>query len=84
MKKLGIEPEVVTSKTDDRKEIMKNSDIVITAVGKPSIVKAENLKNGVILIGTGMSRGEDGKFHGDYDEDEIKDIAFFILQPPAE
>jgi len=83
LKKLGIEPEVVTSKTDDRKEIMKNSDIVITAVGKPNIVKAENLKNGVILIGTGMYRGEDGKFHGDYDENEIKSIASFYTPTPG-
>ncbi len=83
LKKLGIEPEVITSKTDDRKEIMKNSDIVITAVGKPNIVKAENLKNGVILIGTGMYRGEDGKFHGDYDENEIKSIASFYTPTPG-
>jgi|SRR3989338_3543400 len=83
LKKLGIEPEIVTSKTDDRREILKNSDIVITAVGKPNIVKAENLKNGVILIGTGMSRGEDGKFHGDYEEDDIKDIASFYTPIPG-
>ncbi|MCL6096159.1 MAG: bifunctional 5,10-methylenetetrahydrofolate dehydrogenase/5,10-methenyltetrahydrofolate cyclohydrolase [Patescibacteria group bacterium] len=83
LKKLGIEPEIVTSKTDQRKKILKNSDIAIAAVGKPNIVKAEDLKDGVILIGTGMSRGEDGKFHGDYDEDEIKDTASFYTPTPG-
>ncbi len=83
LKKLVIKPEIVTSKTDHRKEILKNSDIVIAAVGKPNIVKAENLKDGVILIGAGMSRGKDGKFHGDYDEDEIRGTSSFYTPTPG-
>lgn len=81
--KIGVKPLIMASKTENREEILKNSDIVICAVGKPNIVKAKNLKNGVILIGTGMSRGEDEKFHGDYDENEIKDIASFYTPTPG-
>jgi len=74
---------VVTSKTKNREKIMKNSDIIIAAVGKPNIIKGENLKNGVILIGVGMFQGEDGKFHSDYEEDDIKNIVSFYTPTPG-
>lgn len=83
LKKLGINLEVVTSKTDKRNKILKNSDIIISAVGKPNIVKKEDIRNGVILIGVGMFRGEDGKFHSDYEEDDIKNIASFYTPTPG-
>lgn len=83
LEKNGIKPAIISSQTHNREEILKNSDIVIGAVGKPNVIKKEDLKKGVILIGVGMYRGEDGKFHSDYDEEEIKNIASFYTPTPG-
>ncbi len=80
--KTGSDLVVVTSKTEDREKILKSSDIIICAVGKTDTVKGSNLKKGVILIGVGMFKGEDGKFHSDYEENDIKDIASFYTPTP--
>lgn len=81
-KKMGIEPQVIDSKTKDTKSKMINADIIISTVGKSNIVKADTIKKGVVLISVGLHKGEDGKLHGDYDEEEIKDIASFYTPTP--
>jgi len=73
----------ITSKTENRKEILRNSDVIISAVGKPNIIVKSDIKKGVILIGVGMFRGEDGKFHSDYEEADIKNIASFYTPTPG-
>ncbi len=83
LKKIGINPEIIDSKTQNPGNITKNADIIIVAVGKPNTIKPEMLKKGVILIGIGISRGRDGKLVGDYDEGQIKDIASFYTPTPG-
>src|SRR3990167_1642967 len=36
--RIGISPQVITSANENRKEILKKSDIVICAVGKPNVI----------------------------------------------
>lgn len=81
--RIAVKPQVVTSKTENREGILLDSDIVISAVGKPNVIKKSDIKKGVILIGVGMFKEKDGKFHGDYEEDEIKDIASFYTPTPG-
>lgn len=78
---LGFRFNIVDSKTKNRKNILKRSDIVITAVGK-EIVRKEELKKGVILIGIGMHT-ENGKLKGDYDEADIESVASFYSPTPG-
>lgn len=80
-KKLGINVKVIDSKTKDREKIIKNSDIIVSAVGK-KVINAGMLKKGSILIGIGMHMVE-GKLKGDYDEDEIKDKVSFYSPTPG-
>lgn len=89
LEKMRITLNVETSKTENQ-EILKSSDIVICAVGKPNIIKKDDLKNslpagrqGVILIGVGMFKGKDGKFYSDYNEEDIKDVASFYTPTPG-
>lgn len=65
---------VIDSKTKDPCQELKNADLVICAVGKSGVIKPECLKKGVILIGVGTHK-ENGKLIGDYNVEEIKDIA---------
>lgn len=72
--KLQVPFNIIDTKTSNPEFLLKNADIVISAVGKPKIVKTGALKKGVILISVGLSKGKDGKMRGDYDEEKIKDI----------
>lgn len=79
--KLGIKPEIIDSKTNNRAAILKNADVVISCVGKMDVLNANELKLGSILIGVGI-RSEDGHARGDYDEEEIeKTVAAYTPTP---
>lgn len=74
---------IIDSKTETPDKITQNSDILISAIGKESFVKSSMIKDGVILIGVGMSRGADGKIHGDYNEEDIAHKASFYTPVPG-
>jgi len=71
---LGVPFQVIDSKTTDVESILKQSNIIVCAVGKSNVIKPEYLKKGVILIGVGTHK-EDGKLKGDYVVEEINNIA---------
>ena len=83
LKKMGIQPLVIDSKTKEPMKLTKKADIIISAVGKPNVIKPEMIKKGVILIGVGLHKEEDGKLHGDYEEEKIKNIASFYTPTPG-
>lgn len=83
LKKIGLFPKIIDSSTKDRKEILKKSKIIISAVGKENVVDPEFLSQGVILIGVGIHRNADGKLAGDYDEAKIEHVASFYTPTPG-
>lgn len=83
LQKLGVQPLIIDSKTINRHEILSNADIIVSAVGKPDVFKNSEIKNGVILIGVGLHEEDDGKFHGDFNQEEIKDTASFYSPTPG-
>lgn len=82
-RKLGLNVSIVDSKTLNPRELTTKADILISAVGKPNVVTKDMIKKGVILISVGMYKGDDGKLHGDYKEEDIKDIASFYTPIPG-
>lgn len=74
---------IVHSQTPNSPEILKQASVIISCVGKRRILKRHNVTNGVILISVGISRDDDGKLHGDYEEDDIKDVASFYTPTPG-
>lgn len=80
---LNLNPHLIDSKTPNPDALIKQADIIIASVGKEAMLKPELLKPGVILIGVGILRGVDGKLHGDYNEEEIKDIASYYTPTPG-
>jgi methylenetetrahydrofolate dehydrogenase (NADP+) / methenyltetrahydrofolate cyclohydrolase len=83
LNKLGVNPDIIDSKTDNPEELMKSADIIISSVGRENVIKPENIKKGVVLIGVGILRGEDKKLKGDYDVEKIKDIAGYYTPTPG-
>lgn len=81
--RLGMDAKTIDSKTAEREKILKKADIIISAVGKSRVVEAKNLKQEVILIGIGAQKGARVKLAGDYEEEEIKNIASFYTPTPG-
>ena len=70
------------SKTKDLKDITKQADILIAAVGKPKFVKKDMVKQDAIVIDVGINRSQ-GKIVGDVDFDNVKDTASHITPVPG-
>lgn len=71
------------SKTRNIKEITRNADILIAALGKPKFVTADMVKEGAVVIDVGINRCEDGKLVGDVDFDNVAKKASYITPVPG-
>jgi len=83
LEKMKIPFTLIDSKTEKPESLTRKADIIISAVGKPSILKQQMLKKGVILIGIGISAGESAKLMGDYDQNEVENLASFYTPTPG-
>ncbi|MBE7023466.1 MAG: bifunctional methylenetetrahydrofolate dehydrogenase/methenyltetrahydrofolate cyclohydrolase FolD [Ruminococcaceae bacterium] len=71
------------SRTKDLKEVTKQADILVAAVGKANFVTADMVKPGAVVIDVGMNRLEDGKLVGDVAFDEVEKVAGAITPVPG-
>ncbi|TET75686.1 MAG: hypothetical protein E3J56_00050, partial [Candidatus Aminicenantes bacterium] len=60
----------------------KRAEILIVAVGKPGLIKADMIKEGAIVIDVGINRVE-GKIVGDVVFEEAKEKASLITPVPG-
>lgn len=67
----GVKVTVVHSQTDNPEEIYRNSDVIITATGKPGLIKSKDIKSGTVLVDAGTA-GEGGKTVGDITPDILE------------
>ncbi len=70
------------SRTKNLDQIVKRSDIVVAAVGRPKMVKGEWIKEGAVVIDVGINR-VDGKLVGDVEFDEAHKRASLITPVPG-
>lgn len=75
--------EITHSKTANLKEITKEADILVAAVGRAKFVTADMVKEGAVVIDVGMNRGENGKLCGDVDFDSVAEKCSFITPVPG-
>lgn len=69
------------SQTDNIKQLCLSSDIIISAVGKPNIVRPDMVTAKTILIGVGL-HPEEEKLQTDYNQEEIAGkVAFYTPVP---
>lgn len=74
---------ITHSRTKNLKEICRNADILVAAVGKAKFVTPDMIKEGAVVIDVGMNRNEEGKLCGDVDFDACKEKAGFITPVPG-
>ncbi|TYR80800.1 bifunctional methylenetetrahydrofolate dehydrogenase/methenyltetrahydrofolate cyclohydrolase FolD [Priestia megaterium] len=73
---------VAHSRTQNLSEIIKQADILVSAVGRPRLVKAEDIKPGAIVIDVGNTM-ENGKLVGDIDYEPATEVAGYITPVPG-
>ena len=71
------------SRTKDLSEKIKNADILVAAVGKPGLVKGDDLKKGLIVIDVGINRLDNGKLVGDVDFESAVEVCGAITPVPG-
>ncbi len=74
---------VCHSKTENIKEICRDADILISAVGKAKFVTEDMVKEGAVVIDVGMNRDENGKLCGDVDFENVKEKTSYITPVPG-
>lgn len=74
---------VTHSRTKDLKEITRQADILVVAIGKPRFVTADYVKPGAAVIDVGIHRNADNKLCGDVDFASVEPVAGAITPVPG-
>jgi methylenetetrahydrofolate dehydrogenase (NADP+)/methenyltetrahydrofolate cyclohydrolase len=90
-KKPGADATVTVchSSTKNLAEITRQADILIAAIGRPKMITADMVSNGVVVIDVGVNRIEDKstksgfRLVGDVDFDAVKEKASAITPVPG-
>jgi len=69
--------------TQDLGQYVRQGDIVVSAVGRPGIVKGEWIKPGAVVIDIGITRMENGHLVGDVEYEEAAQRASWITPVPG-
>ena len=77
----GVEVQVADQSTQNTPEMVQNSDIVISCVGK-DVIKKEYMHKDQILIGVGI-RNEGKKLHGDFSNTDAKESGAAYTPTPG-
>jgi len=81
---LGANATVTTchSRTRDLAAVCRRADVLIAAVGRAQMVKADWVRPGATVVDVGMNR-LDGRLVGDVDFDAVKEVAGAITPVPG-
>lgn len=74
---------MLSAHTKDEEFYMRHADILIMAIGHPQFVKAQDVKEGAVVIDVGINRLEDGSLCGDVDFENVKEKASLITPVPG-
>jgi len=73
---------VCHSRTRDLAEVCRRADVLVAAVGRAEMVRADWVKPGAVVIDVGMNRLED-RLTGDVAFDEVREVARAITPVPG-
>lgn len=73
---------VVNSKTENGESIIKEADIIISAIGKGKFITGDMVKEGVVIIDAGTSE-DNGAVVGDVDMESVESKASFVSPTPG-
>ena len=73
---------VCHSKTNGLKQICREADILVCAIGKPKFFNKDYISPNTVVIDVGIHRQEDGTLCGDVDFEDVKDVVAAITPVP--
>ena len=73
---------VAHSRTRNLAEITRSADILIAAIGRPNFVRAEHVRDGVVVVDVGINRVDDSTSPRGYRL--VGDVDFAEVSPKAE
>ncbi len=88
-KKANATVTIAHSRTADLPALCRQADIVVAAVGRPEMVKADYIKDGAVVLDVGINRIEDAtrprgyRIVGDVDFEAVKDKCSAITPVPG-
>jgi methylenetetrahydrofolate dehydrogenase (NADP+)/methenyltetrahydrofolate cyclohydrolase len=71
------------SRTRDLAAVVRESDIVVAAVGREAMIRGEWIKPGAVVIDVGTNKGADGKLKGDVEFESARAVAAAITPVPG-
>ena len=74
---------IAHSKTQNLKEVTREADILIVAVGRAGMITGEYVKEGAVVIDVGINRDENNKLCGDVDFDTVEPVSSAITPVPG-
>lgn len=74
---------ITHSHTKNLKEICKQADVLVVAIGRPKMIDASYVKEGAVVIDVGIHRNENNKLCGDVDFDSVEPVASAITPVPG-
>lgn len=74
---------VAHSRTENLREVCRQADILIVAMGKPRYIDASYVKEGAVVIDVGIHRNENNKLCGDVDFESVSPVASAITPVPG-
>lgn len=77
-----LNPLVLSIKTENKDELIKQADVIISGIGIGAYIKGNMIKSGAVLIDAGTSESGAG-IVGDVDLESVKDVAGFVSPVPG-
>ncbi len=77
---------IAHSRTPQLSHVTRQADILVVAVGKPQLVKADWVKPGAVVLDVGISReqsAEGSRIVGDVDFASVREVAGYITPVPG-
>lgn len=74
---------IAHSRTKNLKELSKQADILVAAIGQGHMITGDYIKPGAVVVDVGMNRSAEGKLIGDVDTDSVKGIASYVTPVPG-
>ena len=71
------------SKSTNTEEVLKQADVIVSAVGRVHLVTKDLVKPGAVIVDVGKTPDENGKLKGDVDFEAVKEVASAITPVPG-
>lgn len=73
---------IAHSRTKNLKELTKEADVLVVAIGKAKFVTEDMVKDGAVIVDVGINR-VDGVLYGDFDFENVEKKASYITPVPG-